>query len=111
MTTTRADPTVDSEIKGEIPAAAPPADLALSRYVEDRRELSPGHAVRLLRNGEETFPAWLAAIEAARHRISLEMYIFNDDAIGRQFADALGRAARRGVEVRVMYDYVGCRAT
>ena len=39
------------------------------------------------------------------------MYIFNDDAIGRQFADALGRAARRGVEVRVMYDYVGCRAT
>ena len=111
MTTTRADPTVDSEIKGEIPAAAPPADLALSRYVEDRRELSPGHAVRLLRNGEETFPAWLAAIEAARHRISLEMYIFNDDAIGRRFADALGRAARRGVEVRVMYDYVGCRAT
>jgi cardiolipin synthase len=111
MMTTPADAPMDSEIKGEIPATAPPADLALSRYVEDRRELSAGHAVRLLRNGEETFPAWLAAIEAARHRISLEMYIFNDDAIGRQFADALGRAARRGVEVRVMYDYVGCRAT
>ena len=111
MTTTPADPTVDSEIKGEIPATVPPADLTLSRYVEDRRELEPGHAVRLLRNGEETFPAWLAAIEAARHRISLEMYIFNDDAIGRQFADALARAAKRGVEVRVMYDYVGCRAT
>jgi cardiolipin synthase A/B len=111
MTTTRADPTVDSEIKGEIPATVPSVDLTLSRYVEDRRELSPGHAVRLLRNGEETFPVWLAAIETARHRISLEMYIFNDDAIGRQFAEALGRAARRGVEVRVMYDYVGCRAT
>ena len=111
MTTTPADPTVDSEIKGEIPATVPPADQTLDRYVEDRRELSAGHAVRLLRNGEETFPAWLAAIEAARHRISLEMYIFNDDTIGRQFADALGRAARRGVEVRVMYDYVGCRAT
>ena len=112
MTTTPADPTVDSEIKGEISPTAPPvAVTALSRYVEEPRELIPGHAVRLLRNGLETFPVWLAAIEAARHRISLEMYIFNDDTIGRQFADALGRAARRGVEVRVMYDYVGCRAT
>ena len=109
MTTTTTDPTVDSEIKGESSASAVP--VALSRYVEEPRELEAGHAVRLLRNGAETFPAWLAAIEAAQQRISLEMYIFNDDSIGRQFADALGRAARRGVEVRVMYDYVGCRAT
>ena len=37
------------------------------------------------------------------------MYIFNDDAIGRQFAEALARAARRGVTVRLLYDSVGCR--
>ena len=81
------------------------------RYIEDPHELQGGHAVKLLRNGAETFPAWLAAIEAARARISLEMYIFSDDAIGRQFADALIGAAARGVEVRLLYDFVGCRDT
>jgi cardiolipin synthase len=82
-----------------------------ARYIEDPHELVAGHAVKLLRNGVETFPAWLAAIDAARVRISLEMYIFSDDSIGRQFADALIAAARRGVEVRLLYDFVGCRDT
>jgi phosphatidylserine/phosphatidylglycerophosphate/cardiolipin synthase-like enzyme len=66
------------------------------QYVEDPRRLMSGNAVRLLRNGEDAFPAWLAAIDSARVRVSMEMYIFNDDAIGRRFADALSRAARRG---------------
>ena len=66
-------------------ARAPAAPLP-ARYVEDRRELVPGHAVKLLRNGAETFPAWLDAIEAARSRISLEMYIFSDDAIAALLA-------------------------
>jgi cardiolipin synthase len=83
----------------------------LLRYVEDTRELIAGNAVRLLRNGTETFPAWLAAIDGARDRVSLEMYIFKDDHIGRRFAAALKRAAARGVDVRLLYDYVGCRDT
>lgn len=81
------------------------------RYVEDPRGLIAGNSVRLLRNGEVAFPAWLAAIDSARVRVSMEMYIFNDDAIGRRFADALARAARRGATVRLLYDYVGCRLT
>jgi len=84
---------------------------ATVRYIEDPRALVVGHAVKLLRNGTEAFPTWLAAIELAEKRISLEMYIFSDDAIGRRFAAALGRAVARGVEVRVLYDYVGCRET
>ena len=79
--------------------------------VEDPRALLAGNAVRLLRNGTEVFPAWLAAIAAAKVRISLEMYIFSDDAIGRRFAEALAEAARRGVAVRLLYDYAGCRET
>jgi cardiolipin synthase A/B len=77
--------------------------------IEEPESLIGGNDVRLLRNGAEAFPAWLAAIDAAKARISLEMYIFNDDLIGRRFADALSRAARRGVVVRVLYDSVGCR--
>jgi cardiolipin synthase A/B len=81
------------------------------RYIEDAAALVAGNGVRLLRNGREAFPAWIAAIEAARARVSLEMYIFSDDKIGRRFRDALVAAVRRGVAVRVLYDYVGCRET
>ncbi|MDB4981480.1 MAG: phospholipase D/Transphosphatidylase, partial [Myxococcales bacterium] len=80
-------------------------------YIEDPDALVGGNAVRLQRNGREVFPAWLAAIEAARTRVSLEMYIFSDDKIGRRFADALVRAAARGAAVRLLYDFVGCRDT
>jgi cardiolipin synthase len=80
-------------------------------YVEDPRSLIPGNTVRLLRNGTQAFPAWLEAIEKARHRISMEMYIFADDKIGERFGDALCRAARRGVTVRLLYDFIGCRST
>ncbi|HEY6476791.1 MAG TPA: phospholipase D-like domain-containing protein [Polyangia bacterium] len=88
-----------------------PSPRALARYVEDPRALVAGNRVALLRNGTEAFPAWLAAIEGAQTRVSLEMYIFSDDAIGRRFAEALSRAAQRGVAVRLLYDFVGCRET
>jgi cardiolipin synthase len=88
-----------------------PKDHSAGRYVEDARALIAGNAVKLLRNGSQAFPAWLAAIDGAQTRVSMEMYIFSDDIIGRRFADALARAARRGVVVRLMYDYVGCRFT
>jgi cardiolipin synthase len=65
--------------------------------------------VRLLTNGEEAFPAMLAAIEAARERISCEIYIIRLDAVGRRFRRALTAAARRGVTVRFLYDAIGSR--
>jgi cardiolipin synthase len=63
--------------------------------------------VRLLRDGVEAFPAMLAAIDAARDQILLEMYWFDSDVTGSRFVAALGAAARRGVEVAVLYDSVG----
>lgn len=91
------------------PALTPAPTTALVRYAEDPAALVHGNAVRLLRNGEQTFPVWLEAIERARERISLEMYIFASDKIGTQFGEALCRAAKRGVTVRLLYDYVGAR--
>src|SRR5271167_3752343 len=92
------------------PQSTPPS-LPGAHYVEDPQSLIPAHAVKLLRNGAETFPVWLDVIDAAQARISIEMYIFSDDAIGRKFAEHLARAAQRGVAVRLMFDFVGCRAT
>ena len=59
-------------------------------------------------SGYDFFPALLAEIAAARHHIHLDVYIFEDDALGHLVADALISKARQGVEGRLSYDDVGC---
>ncbi len=59
-------------------------------------------------SGYEFFPALLRDISRATSHIHVEMYIFEDDALGRLISDALISKARQGVEVRVIYDDVGC---
>jgi cardiolipin synthase len=73
------------------------------------RPLTPGNLVQPLVNGDEAFPVMLEAIELAHKSISLCTYIFDNDASGKRFADALGRAVRRGVAVRVLIDAAGTR--
>ena len=73
--------------------------------------ISHGNRVGLLKNGGEFFPALIAAIDSANHDVSVETYIFRDDAAGGLIADALKNAARRGVSVRVVVDGVGVGAT
>ena len=73
------------------------------------RPLTPGNRAQPLMNGDQAFPAMLAAIESAKKSISLATYIFDNDASGKQFAEALGRAVKRGVTVRVLIDAAGTR--
>ncbi|WP_079436351.1 cardiolipin synthase ClsB [Zoogloea sp. LCSB751] len=68
-----------------------------------------GNALTLLENGTEFFPALLAAIDAARHEVFLETYIFANDDIGQSIAAALVRAAGRDVTVRLLVDGFGGR--
>lgn len=70
------------------------------------RPLLPGNAVEPLVNGEEAYPAMLAAIEGARRSLALSSYIFHGDGIGERFVAALAAAHRRGVAVRVLIDAV-----
>ncbi len=66
-----------------------------------------GNSVTLLKGGDEYFPALHRAIESAQRDICLASYIFYDDATARGLADALCRAARRGVRVSVVVDGFG----
>ena len=59
-------------------------------------------------NGHDFFTALLVSIANARHHIHLETYIIEDDPLGRLIADALIDKAAEGVEVRLIYDDVGC---
>jgi len=72
-----------------------------------RRLLAPGNAIESLYNAEVAFPRMLAAIGEARESVWLSTYIFQTDAVGGQFVDALGAAARRGISVRVLVDGIG----
>ena len=74
-------------------------------------DASSGNRVALLRNGPATFAAMLELIESAERSVCLEGYIFRDDEVGQQFADALIAAAKRGVEVRLLIDWIGRMGT
>ena len=64
--------------------------------------------VEILENGYRFFGALLQQIGRAQHHIHLETYIIEDDALGNLIADALCDKAKEGVEVRLIYDDVGC---
>jgi cardiolipin synthase len=68
---------------------------------------NPPASIELLRDGAETFPAWLEAMRSARREILVEMYWFDSDRAGRTFADVLAERARAGLEVFIIYDAVG----
>lgn len=73
------------------------------------RPLLPGNRVGPLVNGDEAYPAMIAAIDAAERSVSLASFIFDNDRAGKRFLDALEAARKRGVEVRVLVDAVGAR--
>lgn len=85
------------------------AERALSRAAQSRP--TPGNRVRLLFDGPEVFPAMLDVIHNARQWVHFENYIIRSDHTGWQFADALTAAARRGVRVSVLYDWLGSVGT
>jgi len=67
-----------------------------------------GSEVKIHTDGYSFFHALLKEIASAKDHIHLDMYIFEDDALGNMVRDALVAKAREGVEVRLIYDDVGC---
>lgn len=74
-------------------------------------DVSSGNGVRLIQDGPQTFDEMMALIAAAQRSVALESYIFRSDQVGQRFGDALIEAAARGVEVRILMDWIGGRGT
>ncbi|EJE51947.1 phosphatidylserine/phosphatidylglycerophosphate/cardiolipin synthase [Acidovorax sp. CF316] len=68
------------------------------------------HRVRLLQGAQELFPALVEAMDAALSDIQFETYIFDFTGSGASVAEALERAARRGVRTQLVVDGVGTGA-
>ncbi len=85
----------------------PLESLALTADALTGRVALAGNQLQTLHNGDEAYPAMLAAIAQARDRVWLSTYLFNRDRTGHEFLDALAAASARGVEVRVLIDGIG----
>lgn len=97
-------PAVGGEADAGASPAAPEPALPEAGYVG-------GNQVRLLQGGDELFPSMQRAMAGARREVWLATYIFHDDAAGLAVADALRDAAARGVQVNVVVDGFGSKAT
>jgi len=102
----RARAALDAPLPEDEGVALHPQLIALTRRTTG---LPAVHTLtpQLLRDGAQTYDAMLEAIAAARHHIYLASYIYEADATGRVFRDALLEKARAGVKVRLLLDSVG----
>ncbi len=86
--------------------------LSLAAAEAGRAELSSwpwreGNDFSLLADSDRIFRRMLAAIEAAREAVLLEMYLVESGMVARRFIDALAGCAARGVRVHVLFDDFG----
>jgi cardiolipin synthase len=86
---------------------------SLSKYIDKLTDTSllDGNLIEPLTTGQVAYDAMIAAIDAAERSVALETYIFDNDAAGQRFVEALARAQSRGCQVRVLIDDVGSRYT
>jgi len=101
---------------GRVPSGPDNSDIPLqftgfSNLVQRilQKPLLKGNALQPLVNGDEAYPTMISEIDRAEHSIHLITYIFDNDRAGKKFVESLVRAARRGVEIRIIIDDVGAR--
>ena len=70
--------------------------------------LVAGNRITSLVNGEQIYPAMLNAIRTAQTNITFETFVFRD-GVGATFVEELSAAARRGVQVHMLLDWLGSR--
>jgi len=73
--------------------------------------LTAGNHVTLLVDGPATFASMSKAISEAQDHVNIETFIFDDDEVGRHFADLLIQKRAEKVQVNLIYDSVGCMKT
>jgi cardiolipin synthase len=92
------------------PAIETDVDLVRLHLRNSHSVFTRDNKVQVLKNGDEKFPALIKALKSARHHIHMEYYIIRNDGIGKEIRDILAAKAREGVEIRLLYDGMGCLA-
>ena len=84
------------------------ADMVRFNLLSSHAIYSSNNTVTLYRNGFDKFKALSIDIKNAKSFIHMEYYIIHNDDLGRKILRELAEAASRGVEVRLLYDGMGC---
>jgi cardiolipin synthase len=108
-------PEITKRIMERLKKQVGPVDI-LERHIALIESISgtplvAGNKVTVLIDGPATYDAMFKAIQNAKDHINLETYIFEDDEVGRRFADLLLQKQSEGVQVNLIYDSLGCLNT
>jgi cardiolipin synthase len=95
---------------------ATPSDNELNKYlamahmllVSDMALVTDNNQIQVYTDGNAKFNALLDAIKNAKQHIHIEYYIIRNDDLGKEVVAALAEKAKEGVEVRLIYDGLGC---
>lgn len=94
-----------AELHANVPVELQPLKRVGNGLTGNR--LVGGNGIDMLVDGDQAYPAMISAIDGARETVGMCSYIFDDDTVGQSFVEALCRAAKRGVQVRLLVDGIG----
>ncbi len=96
--------------KADVAQRVPERYASLVKFFENVADAYPtvNNNIEILSDGVSFFTRLISEIYAAKEHIHVQFYIFMDDALGRLLRDVLMDKAREGVEIRLLYDDVGC---
>ena len=83
--------------------------LILYNLNEAEAVLTDNNDIRIFTDGREKFQALLSEMDRARNYIHVQYYIIKNDELWKEIEEVLVRKARQGVEIRVLFDSMGCR--
>ncbi len=89
------------------PINADPAAFMRALHGACSEPATTGNHADLLQNGDEIFPAMIAAIKASRETVHFSSYVYWAGAVPDQFAELFCETAKRGVRVRIVLDSEG----
>jgi cardiolipin synthetase 2 (EC 2.7.8.-) len=99
----------DGSFEYRLDDAAHYEDIIYMHLTTNHAVLTQDNAVTIFSDGKEKFKKLLKDIEAAKHHIHIQYYIFRLDNLGTRIYQLLLKKAKQGVKVRLLYDEMGSR--
>ena len=100
----------DQALSASYPGVGEYSDLVLYELQTAGAVLTEDNDVRLIVDGKEKFRMLLEDLQKAEDSIHIQYYIIKDDEVFGAIKEVLVQKAKEGVEVRVLFDAMGCRS-
>ncbi|MGO5053776.1 cardiolipin synthase [Lachnospiraceae bacterium LCP25S3_G4] len=84
-------------------------NLILYNLEESQAVLTDNNDVRIYTDGKDKFQALISEMENATRYIHIQYYIIRNDELWKEIEEVLVRKVREGVEIRILFDSMGCR--